>query len=280
MFYSCFFNQETSLGPHIASATWTTCAAGIWRMYYYLAVSRRVSFEEQGGDGPVTSKTRLQNSLGILGCLGKMMGTWWFTKWFLGVLKNLLEIVHDKPWGPMGAHWASIVSWSTGRTDWWQTVVLPGRPRISRDAPARSSYTNHLDMSGSRQLESGLCAVHTDPRCDWTTWKLLEMLKDVQSSTFRWLEGSFSGQFCRHLPDFYVFFLAAMCGWNVSSSSSNVRICCVLQPPNIKTIKMFIVPSFKMFTGVPHKIKQWFTGWDIYIFLLHSFEMFRMHPGV
>ena len=43
---------------------------------------------------------------------------------------------------------------------------------------------------------------------------------------------------------------------------------------------MFIVPSFKMFTGVPHKIKQWFTGWDIYIFLLHSFEMFRMRPGV
>ena len=127
-----FFNQETSLGPHIASATWTTCAAGIWRMYYYLAVSRRVSFEEQGGDGPVTSKTRLQNSLGILGCLGKMMGTWWFTTWFFGVLKNLLEIVHDKPWGPMGAHWASIVSWSTGRTDWWQTVVLPLTPDLER----------------------------------------------------------------------------------------------------------------------------------------------------
>ena len=99
---------------------------------YYLAVSRRVSFEEQGGDGPVTSKTRLQNSLGILGCLGKMMGTWWFTTWFLGVLKNLLEIVHDKPWGPMGAHWASIVSWSTGRTDWWQTVVLPLTPDLER----------------------------------------------------------------------------------------------------------------------------------------------------
>ena len=106
-------------------------------------------------------------------------------------------------------------------------------------------------MSGSRQLESGLCAVHTDPRCDWTTWKLLEMLKDVQSSTFRWLEGSFSGQFCRHLPDFYVFFLAAMCGWNVSFSSSNVRICCVLQPPNIKTLRCSLFQASKCLQGSP-----------------------------
>ena len=72
-------------------------------------------------------------------------------------------IHHDKPWGPIGPQSSPKIHRKDGMvTDRGSSGETPDLERRTR---SEQLVTNHLDMSGSRQLESGLCAV-PDLRCE------------------------------------------------------------------------------------------------------------------